>query len=145
MCAPEILVISPASGLTISVRKAISPGWLAPISNKPACVSPFISRILSGTPMWLLRFPFVAVTRKRVASTAWINSLVVVFPLDPVRAITGMLKVLRWVTERCCKAAKTSGTLIKRGSSTEQLSTTAYAAPLPSASRAKRFPSKRSP
>jgi hypothetical protein len=42
---------------------------------------------VSGTPMWLLRFPSVALVLKRVRRTDAIISFVLVLPLLPVTPI----------------------------------------------------------
>src|SRR2546430_3296074 len=76
---------------SITVRsRAISPGTLAPASTTSDSASSGAARIVSGTPTRLLRLPTVACTRNVVPSTARISSLVLVLPLDPVTATTGL-------------------------------------------------------
>ena len=55
---------------------------------------------VSGTPMWLFRFPLVAVTMNFLERTWAISSLVVVFPLLPVRARIGMPRYFLWNVAR---------------------------------------------
>ena len=69
--------------------RPISPGTLAPASTTRASVSAGASRMVSGTPIRLLRLARVACTRNRVRSAAASISLVLVFPLVPVTATTG--------------------------------------------------------
>ena len=131
----------------MAARAAISPGWLAPISTTAISVSSVMRRRVRGTPMWLLRFPAVAVTRNLVERTAQRSSFVVVLPLVPVRPITGMRKRERCLRARACRASRVSSTAIIRSPSDRPLSldTTAHAAPASRAALAKRFPSKLSP
>ncbi len=74
----------------IARSRAISPGTLAPASITRALLSAGALRIESGTPIRLLRFPLVAWTRQRTANVARSISFVLVFPLDPVTATTGL-------------------------------------------------------
>jgi hypothetical protein len=48
---------------------------------------------VNGKPIWLLKLPGVAKTLYFVLNTDVINSLVVVFPLLPTIAMTGIFKV----------------------------------------------------
>jgi hypothetical protein len=47
-----------------------------------------MDRIVRGTPIWLLRFPFVEKVLYLFDRTAVISSFVVVFPFVPVIPIT---------------------------------------------------------
>src|SRR5690242_17686969 len=127
----------------------ISPGTLAPASTTSASASSGAPRIVSGTPTRLLRFPVVACTRYEVASTARIISLVLVFPLDPVIATTGLpgASRRRRARARAPSAASVSGTWKKGSPSTGGVPrrTTAAAAPWACACARKSCASKRSP
>ncbi|MPM85822.1 hypothetical protein SDC9_132904 [bioreactor metagenome] len=104
-----------------------------------------LSRV-SGTPMWLLRFPEVESTLYFIERTLVISSFVVVLPLEPVSAITGILKCSRWYAASSCRVSNTLSTRKKRLLlQTEGLSTTAYWAPASIACAAKSLPSKLSP
>ena len=70
-------------------------GLLVPISSTAAwCSGPSRSSV-SGSPHWLLNERSGLSTSQRVASTLAISSLVVVLPLLPVTATTGMVKRAR--------------------------------------------------
>ena len=81
-CAFPILVIMPCVGLAIWQSSAISPNLLAPISMMAISCCAFIWSRVRGTPIWLLRFPEVQSTWYFCFSTQWINSLVLVLPLQ---------------------------------------------------------------
>ena len=57
MCAVPMLVMMPYFGRAISHSGAISPGWFIPISHTAAVCSGVVASTVSGTPMWLFRFP----------------------------------------------------------------------------------------
>jgi hypothetical protein len=97
-------------GSMISRYRLISPGRLAPASTINAWVSAGASRIVSGTPIRLLRFARVAYVRYLVPSTAASISLVLVFPLVPVTAMTGPSSIRRRVRARSPKARSGSST-----------------------------------
>jgi len=50
-------------------------------------VSSVIDSNVNGTPIWLFKFPMVAVVLYFSDKTTFMSSLVVVFPLLPVKAI----------------------------------------------------------
>ena len=131
----------------MAASAAISPGWLAPISMTAIPVLSVMRSRVRGTPIWLLRFPMVAVTRYFAESTAQISSLVVVLPLVPVRPRTGMRNRERCMRASLCKASMVSSTTMYCPSSGMPLSleTTAHDAPEARACDAKRLPSKFSP
>ena len=67
--------------------------------------------------MWLLKFPMVACTLANVVcNTHFISSLVVVFPLLPVRPMTGQVQRRLCQRARDCSASSASGTKMKRES-----------------------------
>src|SRR5690606_6863689 len=79
-------------------------------------------------------------------STHFNNSLVVVFPLEPVRASTGKEKDFRCVRAKSCKHSKLSSTRMYWSlTTTSGLSTIAKLAPFSRAWAAYSFPSKFSP
>ena len=81
----------PILGRTILQIYSISPGILAPISIMAISSFPLHSKIDKGTPIVLLKFPFVDIVFMLAEST-WVNkSFVVVFPLDPVMPINGQV------------------------------------------------------
>ena len=84
ICAVPIDAITPTSGSAMSQSAFISPGWFVPISRtrNSASSGQFITVI--GSPMWLLKFPSVPGQARNVFR----NSLVVVFPADPVTPAT---------------------------------------------------------
>src|SRR5690554_630598 len=68
---------------------------------------------VSGTPMWLFKFPWVNHTRYLRASTWASSSLVVVFPLEPVMPTTCTPLCRRYQVASSCKAVNTSSTQIQ--------------------------------
>ena len=89
-CAKPTFVITAIVGSMMRRSCSISPRTLAPASTTRASLSSGAPRMVSGTPTRLLRLAVVACTRQRVATAARIISLVLVFPLDPVMATTGL-------------------------------------------------------
>ena len=85
-----MFVITAIVGSMMSRMRAISPGTLAPASTTSASVSSGALRMVSGTPIRLLRLALVACTRYRAPNAARIISFVLVLPLDPVIATTGV-------------------------------------------------------
>src|SRR5690349_18038760 len=133
----------------ISRSRGISPGMLAPASTTRASASSGAPRIVSGTPTRLFRLPPVACTRYAVASTARIISLVLVFPLEPVIATTGLPGAKRRRRARANRpsAASVSSTSKNGSPATAGVPrrTTAAAAPLAFAWSRNACASKRSP
>src|SRR2546422_1080876 len=127
----------------------ISPGTLAPASTTSASASSGASRSVSGTPTRLLRLAEVACTRHFVPSAARIISFVLVFPLDPVIAMTGLCdgSSRRRARASIPSASSVSGTSKNGSPSTGGVPrrTTAAAAPRPFASGRKSCASNRSP
>ena len=143
-----MLVMIPYFGRAISHKGAISPAWFIPISQTAAVCSCVVARTVSGTPMWLFRFPRVAETRYFWESTAAVRSFVLVLPFDPVIPTTGMTSCLRHQQARRCSASKVSGTTttaVLGGALPSQYCTIATEAPPSSALEAKRSPLKFSP
>ena len=87
-CAVPTRNTTPTSGLAISHNAAISPRWRAPISRMQYFVSGVHSRRVIGAPSSLLKDAFVETHCARLESIDASKSLVVVFPLEPVIAIT---------------------------------------------------------
>ena len=85
-----MFVSTPWVGSAISHRRAISPSPLMPISMTAASWREARRSSVCGTPMWLLRLPSVFNVINRSARMAAIMSLVVVLPLLPLTATTGM-------------------------------------------------------
>ncbi len=112
MWALPMFVINPCVGFAISQSRAISPRWFAPISTTAISVESSIARTVSGTPIWLFRFPFVAWVLYLQPSTRLTNSLLVVFPFEPVNATTGIFNWSRWCRDSCWRHFSTSGTRI---------------------------------
>ena len=133
----------------MSRSRAISPGTLAPASMTSASASSGAASSVSGTPTRLFRFPVVACTRYCAARAARIISLVLVLPLDPVTATTGLpgASSRRRARARAPRATRVSSTS-KYGNPSRggvPRRTTAAAAPLALASARKSCASKRSP
>ena len=72
------------SGLTNSLKWCNCPGRSIPISRTKISVDGFISKIVTGTPISLLKLACVLCTLNLFDKTAATISLVVVLPLDPV-------------------------------------------------------------
>src|SRR5438445_646291 len=136
-------------GSMMSRSLGISPGTLAPASTTSACASPGASSSVSGTPTRLLRLADVACTRHFVASAARIISFVLVFPLDPVIAMTGLCdgSSRRRARASIPSASSVSGTSKNGSPSTDGVPprTTAAAAPRAFALARKPCASNRSP
>ena len=66
----------------------ISPVWFIPSSTTAISGRCLSSISDSGSPMWLLKFPRLRITRYRVARNSAVTSFVVVFPALPVIATT---------------------------------------------------------
>ena len=148
--ATPMFVMMAASGFARAASGAISPGWFIPISQTAAVSAVVAERIESGTPMWLLKFPSVLTTRKRVASTAAANSFVLVFPLLPVMQSTFNFKRDRQaaasrVRASSPEAASRTGKSSGSAEAAEASSTSTAAAPRAAASAGNRLPSKLSP
>src|SRR2546422_708317 len=148
-CAYPTFVITAIVGSITSRRRGISPGTLAPASTTRASASSGAPRIVSGTPTRLFRLPAVACTRYVVPSTARIISFVLVLPLEPVTATTGLPGASRRRRARASSPSAASGSRTSKNGSPSTdgvpLRTTAAAAPLPFASARKSWASKRSP
>ena len=89
---------------------SISCWWFAPISTTAISCDGFMESSVSGTPMWLLRFPKVYWTLYFCISTVLMSSFVVVLPLLPVSPITGMVSCCLWCLASACKKSKVEGT-----------------------------------
>ena len=148
-CAYPTFVITAMVGSMISRSRGISPGTLAPASTTSASASSDAPRMVSGTPIRLFRFPVVACTRYVVVSTARIISRVLVFPLEPVTATTGLPagKSRRRARASRPRATSVSGTSKAGRPSRDGVPrrTTAAAAPLAFAWSRNAWASKRSP
>ena len=107
-CAVPMPVKRPTSGCAMSHSAAISPGWFVPISRTRNSASSGQFRIVRGRPMWLLKLPSVPYVEPTFAKKAFKNSLVVVFPADPVTPITLALRELRLSRARACRASSPS-------------------------------------
>ena len=105
-------VTMPAVGSAILANSAISPNPRIPISTTAAWWSQVRFNNVNGKPISLLKFASVFNTEKRLASTAAVKSFVVVFPFDPVMAMTGKSKRRLWKVARFCKAWRVSATVI---------------------------------
>ena len=92
MWAVPILVITAISGWAQRDSRAISPGPRMPISTTTAAWSPWVPNKVRGTPMSLLLLLALACTGPSDPRAERINSLVVVFPADPVTATTAAAK-----------------------------------------------------
>ncbi len=86
--ATPTLVITAMSGRATAASAAISPGLLMPISQTPNSCRSSAESTVSGRPMWLFKFPRVAVTANSTPSTAVNRSFVEVLPELPVMPIT---------------------------------------------------------
>ena len=144
MWALDTVVTAATVGRLISARAAISPGRLDPSSSATArCWGESWSRV-SGSPHWLLKLDWGLRTGPRVSSTAAIISFVVVLPLEPVTAATGMVKRARWQaasrpSARVVSSTRTTGTL--EGRSSGSACTTRQEAPRAAASWTNAWPS----
>ena len=117
----------------------------------------------SGSPMWLLKFPRLRITRYRAARNSAVTSFVVVFPALPVIATTFAPDSRRTACASACSAAVVSSTSMttgaadvppgrRRGARCRATSlapvprgTTTPPAPAASAAAANSAPSNRSP
>ena len=109
--AVPIFVITAIVGFAICVNKLISPKLLIPISTTKASSS-FSFNIVSGNPIWLLKFPSVFNVLYLVDITLAIISFVLVFPTLPVTATTGILYKLLLYFAIFCNAFSVSSTSI---------------------------------
>ena len=111
ICAVPILVITAIVGFTIFVNIDNSPKWFIPISVTSTSSS-FSFNIVRGNPIWLFSFPSVFRVLYFVFTTSYIISLVLVFPTDPVTAITGILYLLLLYLANSCIHLIVSSTFI---------------------------------
>ena len=144
-CSDPALVIRPMVGCASAISCVTSPMRFAPSSiTALLCVS-FRRISVSGTPMWLFKFPCVArqgPTRVRIAA---IISFTVVLPLLPATAISGRLKFVRHFVARRCSAASVSATSICGSLRGRNRGTIAPAAPASAAAATNPAPSKFGP
>ena len=97
-----------------------------------SCARVILNKV-SGTPIWLFKFPCVYATLYRRLSTAAVSSLVVVLPFVPVMARNGISNVRLHARAKSCNSAKAFSPLM------------IYSAPSLRACSTKSFPSKCSP
>ncbi len=83
-CTGPTLTITPTSGSAIRASSAICPAPLIAISSTSASVPLPASRIVSGTPISVLKFSRLAWVTAYGASSAAKMSLVDVLPVEPV-------------------------------------------------------------
>ena len=91
ICDVPILVISPKLGLHINESLLISPKWLLPNSITIISCSLFNLNKVSDTPIILFLLSSLYKTLYLVLNIDTSKSLVVVFPVEPVIAIRGIL------------------------------------------------------
>jgi len=108
--AGPTLVTRPTVGAAISVRRAISPRRFVPISRTAASWAPFIRKIVRGSPTRLLRLPSFLSRFFSCPMMAAAISFVVVLPVLPVTATTGMSNRARQCRARSPSALSVSGT-----------------------------------
>ncbi len=103
-----MLVIRPTFGGASSTSRLISPRSLIPISR--TAISWLESRLnrVSGSPISLLKFPWVFKALNFCDRTWYIMSLQVVFPVDPVTAMMSGLKIFKYQLLRVCRAFRVS-------------------------------------
>src|SRR5574341_458779 len=148
-----MFVITPTSGPAIRASVAISPRPLIPISMTPDLCPLFSLRRVSGTPMWLFRFPSFLSTAPFSFRMQAVISLVVVLPLEPVTPTRGTENFRRCVMAISWRESRVSSTgkmffiplSVPYRVSSEERSTTAPQAPRLIASATKSWPSNRSP
>ncbi len=90
-----MFVITPTVGPTSRASISISPGALMPISTAAARWPALSFRSVSGTPIWLFRFPSFLSTGPFCFRMPASISLVVVLPFEPVMPTTGIENFLR--------------------------------------------------
>ena len=83
-CAVPTTKTTPTLGFATLVSRAISPMWRAPISKTQYLVVSLDRSKVNGTPISVLKFPSVAIVWPFRVKIEFKNSLVVVFPWEPV-------------------------------------------------------------
>ena len=134
-------------GRAISVSRRISPGAFIPISRIATRCASFQRKIVSGSPIRLLKFPSVLRTLPRLPATAAVISFVVDLPLLPVIATHGAVSFARQLDATSPSARSVSATstaAIPAGSFVPRCTTTPPA-PAACASPTKSCPSKCAP
>ena len=86
--AGPIFVIRPISGRHISANRSISPGLFIPNSTTAHWWSLLRFSSVKGSPISLFKFPWVDNVQNRRETTSEVILRVVVFPFEPVMAIT---------------------------------------------------------
>jgi len=147
-CAGKMEVTMPTSGVTTEDSASISPKAFMPISSTPNCSSPSKRDSVNGSPRSLLALPIVAVVLPKKPSAAAANSLVEVFPHEPVmptmRTRSRSSRIIRPASHRALRVLSTSRHG-PGGSPSGGCCTTAAQAPFWKAVPTKRCPSVRSP
>ena len=138
ICASPMFVITPWLGSAISHNLRISPAAFIPISSTISSSSVSTFTRLRGSPMWLLRLPAFLSVLYLVERTRYNISFVVVFPLLPVTATTGILRFILMKCARSCKDRSVSFTQIMTLPSSKPPGLLCTTAPLPFASAASR-------
>ncbi len=87
-CAGPIFVIRPTSGRQISASRSISPGLFIPSSTTAHWWSLLRLSSVKGSPMSLFKLPWVDNVQNRRETTSDVILRVLVFPFEPVMAIT---------------------------------------------------------
>ena len=95
MCARPMLVITQISGWLMDASSCISPKWSIPISRTATSCSSVRLKMVSGSPIPLLKFPSVLRTLYFRERTEAIVSLVLVLPTLPVMPTTLMSSCMR--------------------------------------------------
>ena len=147
-----MFVITPTSGSQIAASSAIWPAPRIASSSTSTSVPNGAARISSGIPISVLKFAREAAILRCGVIIAAIRSLVVVFPTDPVTAITKAARSFRHARASAPSAGSgrseemtAPSNSLASSSSTHCGSTTTPHAPASSAVMANAPPSTRSP
>ena len=147
--AEWILVMTAIVGAPIRASRSISPGTFIPISTTAAPCSGPRPRSVRGRPMRLLKFPVFFNTFRLRLKIAAVISLVLVLPLLPETAITGMSNLMRRFRASSPSAKRVSLTKITAaeapGGRVTPRDTITAPAPFATASSTKAWPSWFSP
>ena len=132
------------SGSASSVRYVRCPAPRMPISSTKNSVASSACKIVKGTPTSVLKDPTAATVRPAELSTCARRSLVLVFPLDPVMAMTLHFSLCSRTQCASAPRASTGSPTTMQGASSGRLANTAVA-PLATALAAKSCPSTFAP
>ena len=111
-CSRWALLTSATVGAAQSANCDISPGWFMPNSNTAMRWWARKRNRVSGTPIWLLKLPWVA-NALADCHTCTIEASIcvtVVLPLLPVTAINGTANCARHALAKVCRAQSVSST-----------------------------------